>query len=336
MSRSELNVGTQKMIRKGYAEGTNENHCSAWKDFVRVCELYGWQSFPASEQTLCNYTYHVFESTSIQGSTMDNRLDGIRATHVKMGYKLVIKFDAMPQLGLQRRTFRKERPEKQKEKRALTADIMEQLLQRLNGAKRDQQMMRALLAFAYGGMLRVSEYAYGKGTVNKPRVRNITEMSNERLVYQFNHSKTNQTKRAERVVMCCRCPRICAVHEVAAMLSMRRNKSRGEPLFQMSDGHCPTIEDVNSIVKKLAAECGIPREEVSSHGMRAGAITDALAAGIADSVVQVMSRHKSADSMAPYKKFTSAMLGGIMQRAYRKENKRARRARKARKAKGGY
>ena len=317
MSEQELEAKANQMATDGYAQGTKTNYNCGWENFKAVCELYGWQPVPASSRTLRLYTVHVFQSEPISGRTFDNRILAIKAAHTLMGFTLDTSRPVMPRLYLMKKAFKTARPPKAQAKAAITMNVLELMLSKMGDSTLDQRTVRAVITFAYSGMLRVSEYAYGAKMRNKPRLGNISKLSNEIMVYNFAHSKMNQLAQAEKVVMCCRCPRACAIHELLAMLRLRQNTKLSDPLFLLSSGRVPNERDINDWIKTLCSRCGIEPELVSSHCLRAGAITDALAAGIADTVVQCMSRHKNLNSMVPYKKFSSATAGAVMSEKYR-------------------
>lgn len=290
--------------------------------FMAACQLYGWTPMPATAKVLMDYTAHVFINETITGDSFWTRIYGIRAEHKKRGLTLNVTAAAMPQLNLMMKAFRKARPSKQRKKTAVSMEVLTRLMSPMNKRGITQQTLRAVLTFAYGGMLRVSEYTYGPRARSSPTIDHITELTDQHLVYEFNASKTNQDQRTERVVMCCRCPSPCAVHEVKKMLAMRPGAKGHEPLFKMKSGGSPTAAEINHLIHHLCLETGFDPEEITSHCIRAGSITEALWSGMNDTVVQVMSRHKALDSMVPYKKFTSEAMTEMASRAYKELRER--------------
>ena len=232
--------------------------------------------------------------------------------------------EAMPRLAMIKKAFIKERPGKLNKKLPLNATTLTLLCEHLQRSNSDQATLRAMLAFAYGGMLRVSEYSYGARAKVEPRFRNIVEITNELLVYEFKSSKTNQTQRTERAVMCCRCPQICAVHEIRALIKRNKRKSPDDFIFQLSNGCRPTAHAVNTLIKNLCERHGLRSDQFSSHCIRRGAISDALAAGVPNSIVLELARHKSADSQRPYHSFEHNQLSEIQRRYHKKAMKRLR------------
>ena len=294
------------------------------KNFLLAARLYGWTPFPVTEKTLLLYGGHVFNNETVSGRTFENRCDSIRAVHHQLGLKCSVRREEMPTLFLLKRAFKRVRPCKQNEKTAVGVDdgVLTMLMSRLTAKTHDVRTQRAVLAFAYGGMLRVGEYTYGPTAKNRPRWENITEMSANRVVFTFRHSKGNQDKRVERVVICCRCPQICGVHELEKMRKGRTKNGPRDYVFQFSDGSKPTADYINKLLQNLADDCGIDSDKVTAHCLRAGAITDALAAGIPGEIVQTLSRHRDPKSMAPYKKFSALTLSSIQQNHYNQRHKR--------------
>ena len=181
---------TDEMTLNGFTSGTTSNQKSTWRNYTAACALYHWQPVPTNQETLRKYTTHVFATETIIGSTMVNRIDNIRAIHILLEYPVDMSKAAMPLLALQLRAFKRARPSKQNVKVALGGQLMSRMLHHLSTRCHDQQTIRAMMAFAYGGMLRVSEYSYGANTKNRPRWSSIIGLSQQQLTFAFYHSKT--------------------------------------------------------------------------------------------------------------------------------------------------
>ena len=175
--------------------------------------------------------------------------------------------------------------------------------------------MRAVLAVAKFGMMRVSEYTYGEQG-NCPTVGDLRlypdALDTRYMALYFSKSKCNQSGRTERVICMCACPEPCAVHETARMLNNRRTVAPEDELFRLANGQPITRRTVSTTIKALCARCGFEPSEFTTHGLRKGGVTDTLCAGVPDSIVQVLSRHASLESLKPYKKLTDKHLGTVL------------------------
>ncbi len=157
---------------------------------MKFCVLYKRKPYIASEETLCLYAGYRFHTSTIIAGSFHNEIYGIFNAHKELGcpgYK--VDGNAMPVLAGVKRGWKRLRGEKKYHKKPITSDILKKFLLFLSATDYDQQTLRALLCFAKFGLLRVSEYTYGKNG-NCPKVENILiipDMENpEYLIYRFN------------------------------------------------------------------------------------------------------------------------------------------------------
>ena len=230
-----------------------------------------------------------------------------------------IRHGSMPTLGRMRRAWLIKR-QGGSPKKPITSSILKKLLSCLDKRDYDAQTIRATLCFAKFRLLRVSEYTYGPNG-NAPKIGDIAivpDMINAQyLVYRFSKSKTNQFGRRERIVCICTCPEPCAVHEVIDMLSFRGSIDAKDPLFWMKDGSSPSDDQVRHTIKNLCCACGLNPKKFASHQLRAGGVTDMLAAGVPESMIQELARWARLDSMVPYKKLDDESTAGVLMRSLR-------------------
>ena len=304
-----------RFVDLSWSEHYARNSNSHFQRFARVCALNRWQSMPASEWTLIRYSLFRFFTSQIAGPSLQVELYGIRQVHVRCGLRLEIHRNAMPMLNRVTRTFKKFRPKGFRDKLPITSPVLHRMLSCLKSNDHDNQTYRAILCFAKFGMLRVSEYTSGPCGAC-PRVgdiRFIPDMASAQMIaYYFRNSKTNQFRHRERVVAICQCPGPCAVHELTRMLSWRKQVTGDQFLFRLKNGKVPSARDVNAVIKRTCTATGLDPRQFSSHGLRAGGVTDLLTMGVPAEVVQVLTRHKNIDSLRPYKKPSDAALGTIL------------------------
>ncbi len=316
-SVSTLDSVEASLLADGISAVYRYNSNLHWLRFIKFCVLYEKSAFPTTESLLCSYAAYRFSTSDIIGKSFNIELYGIRNATLELGSCIDIRVGAMPRLARIRRAWQKKRISGAVVRKPITSDILKRFLACLDCRNYDNQTLRAILCFAKFGLLRVSEYTYGKNG-NCPTVGNIAilpDVSDAKyLVYHFNKSKTNQLGRKERVVCICACPNPCAVHEVIAMLNFRRVVKATDPLFWMRDGSCPSDDDIRHAIKYLCSLCGLRRSAFAPHQLRSGGVVDYLSAGVPDSIIQECARWANLSSMVPYKKLSDETLVNILQK----------------------
>ena len=307
--------GVRVLVEHGISSGYRRNNFGHWGRFSRFCLLYSYRSIPASEEILCLYGAYRFATSAIKGPSFKNELYGIRSFHVDNNVPLDIRTGVMQKLARVRSAFNRLRPSIS-DKEPITNSVLNMMLIHLDGGNYDHRTLRALLCFAKYGMLRVSEYTYGKNG-NRPLVGSISFWPNaedaQYLLYVFDKSKTNQYSRKERIICVCNCPEACAVHEVAEMLAMRPVVRASDPLFWLSDGSSPSASGVNALISNLCMLSGLDESKFRSHQLKSGGVVDYLAAGVPDSIIMEMTRWKNLASMVPYRKLSHLQLASIVE-----------------------
>lgn len=236
---------------------------------------------------------------------MRAELYGIRQVHRANGIQLEIHSVAMPNLATVMITFKKLRPKGSRPKVASTSPVLEAMLSGLSVYDVDHQTVRSILCLAKLGLLRVPEYTDGL-CGSCPRVRDIQFIPDiepaQTMVYYFHNSKTNKVRNKERSLSICQCPGPCAVHEVVQMLKWRKTVTSDQHLFKLKNGKVPTPPFVNDWIKRLCKANNLDPRSFSSHGLRAGGVTDLLTQGVPAEIVIVLTRHESLESMTLHKK----------------------------------
>lgn len=304
------------MIAAGWSSGYNKKCSGHFATFVRTCLAHGWCPLPASEQTLVRYAVFRFHTTDNVAASFLKELYGIKQAHTRSGRSLDITQNAMCSLAMMVKSWQKKRPSRI-HRLPITSSILSKFFVHLRPDRYDNVVLRAMLAWAKFAMMRVSEYTYGAGA-NSPRIGDIRlfpdAVNTKFIVLYFSKSKCNQVGAIERTICTCTCPEVCAVHEVKNMLAMRSTFELDDPLFVMRSGLEPTARHMRAAIKGLCELCGLNPEQFCTHGLRAGGITDALCKGVPDSILQILSRHGSLESLRPYKKPSDERLGTLLEK----------------------
>ena len=305
----------EKLTMASWSTAYNAQSTGHLNRYIRTCSSHGWEILPVTEQTLCRYAAFRFITTSNVGDSFKTELYGIRQGLLRMGIRIDITLGGpMPRLGRITQAWCRTRNKKLNRK-AITSQILARFFEHLDPSNQDHQTMRAVLAVAKFGMMRVSEYTYGEHA-NCPTVGDLRlypdALDTRYMALYFSKSKCNQRGRTERVICMCACPEPCPVHETARMLNNRRTVAPEDELFRLANGRPLTRRTVSTTIKALCARCGLKPSEFTTHCLRKGGVTDTLCAGVPDSIVQVLSRHASLESLKPYKRLTDKHLGTVL------------------------
>lgn len=312
---AELDATVRRLRLAGWSSKYSEQSSNHLNRYIRTCVAHDWPVLPVTDQTLARYAAHRYETSDITGPSFATELYGIRQGLMRMNIYIDIRQNGPLQRVAQvLQAWKKVRGRKY-ERAPITSDVLKAFFTHLNPAKYDDQVTRAVLALAKFGMMRVSEYTSKQGEEG-PCVGDLRLYPDARetrfMALYFSKSKRNQSGRIERVICTCCCPNPCPVHEVSRMLAMRPSVAPGDALFKFSSGKAPTARAIRRIIKALCKLCGLDPARFATHGLRAGGVTDVLCAGVSDSVVQILARHASLESLKPYKRLSDEDLGTIL------------------------
>ncbi|NRA57496.1 MAG: hypothetical protein HRU13_05190, partial [Phycisphaerales bacterium] len=160
-SDQELDDMIEKLTMASWSSSYNAQSTSYLNRYIRTCSAHGWQILPITARPLCRYAAFRFITTTNVGDSFKAELYGIRQGFLRVGIQInITKNGPMPQLGRITQAWCRSRNKKLNRK-AITSQILAQFFEHLNPNIPDHQTMRAVLAVAKFGMMRVSEYTYG-------------------------------------------------------------------------------------------------------------------------------------------------------------------------------
>lgn len=310
-----------------WAASTSRQGAYAFARYCRVCKEQGWAAFPISEVTLYNYAVFRFATSDVTGPSFQTELYNLRQALLRFGVQIDISQKGpMLRLTTLMKGWKKIRGPKFKRK-PITSKVLANFFEHIGTQHHDELLIRAALALAKFGMMRVSEYTHGPNS-NCPKVGDIRLYPNAEdaryMALYFSKSKCNQHAHTERVICVCACPEPCAVHATIDMLSARDEVHPDDELFQFKGGKLLSPKIINGIIKELCTRCGLDPKAFTSHCLRKGGITDTLCTGVPDSIVQILSRHANLDSLRPYKLLSDESLGTILSAHLRTHRQAAR------------
>ena len=121
--------------------------------------------------------------------------------------------------------------------------------------------------------------------------RDIT-LNNKSMTIRIKSSKTDQFRRSAVLLISKTSTSTCPVKAMDKFLT-QSNTRKSSPLFTFRNGKFLTRQDVSSMTKSLLCLAGTDPTLFSSHSYRIGAATTAAAAGISESLIQVLGRWRS-------------------------------------------
>lgn len=286
VSLDELAQVAEQTIRAQHADNTRKAYDCSWALFCEFCQRRGFCALPASPVAV---VYFLAERALAgrKTSTITSDKCAIRHHHLNGGYPDPTNHpDVYAVLTGHRKHLAKQGVVTDKKAALMTEDVRKLCV--FLDAENTLMALRnkAYVLISYGGALRVSEAV--RRTISE------VEISSEGAIIFIPHSKTDQNGDGQLVGIC-RAPNAatCPVTVLETWLQAMKTlgvASKSAPLFpalhdnRVGGRSQPRVlgrhicEDHARILFKAACRAaGIPAENLSTHSMRRGHITQALA-----------------------------------------------------------
>ena len=236
---------------------------------------------------LCGYAMWRFRTTGVKGETIKADISGINTFLGFYGYGVNLHHgNSEPLIRIYRGVNRIRRVydigRESVFRRALVIEMLNRMLPYLKLSHKFMCIMRAVILFGYHTGLRSHNYVHA----SKPgytRLRNIkfypSVDSPTHLLVHLPYAKTHPLEVASsesRVLKCvCKKGDLCAVHEVAALVSKRYkySKHRDRALFLLPDGAPVTYTHLNEMMKLLSKLFNLNPRYYTPHCLRIGLAT---------------------------------------------------------------
>lgn len=284
---------------KGYArqslsEATLRAYRTDWDDFRAWCRAGGWQPLPAAPQTVAAYLAAL--ATTHSRATLKRRLAGIGQYHRAAGHEWYAGHPAIRHTlrGIQRQHGVPPR----RAAALMTAEIRRLLAACDDGLTGIRD--RALILLGFAGALRRSELV----GVHREHIT----FTAEGLRLLIPRAKTDQAgEGAELGIPKGEKKATCPIRAMETWLQV--SKCEFGPVFRRIDAwggidHGALHPNaVTEILKRVATRAGLTvasMERVSSHGLRAGFVTEAYRAGARDEQIMEHTRHRDLKTMRGY------------------------------------
>ncbi len=255
-----------------------------WQDFEQFCVLAGFNSLPASPDTVVAYLVALADTRKV--STLERRIASISQAHQVADFNSPTSDMAVRVLMQGIRREKGTAPDCKAP--AVTSDIkvmVSTLPDSLLGI-RD----RALLLVGFAGGFRRSELV-------ALDVEDL-EFKREGLVINLRRSKTDQEGQGRKVAIpygsnCDTCP------VRSLQLWLEESGISSGPVFRSVNRHgnlqANRLSDkaVALVVKRTAEAAGLDSSKYSGHSLRAGMATSAAAAGVSERAIMNQTGHRS-------------------------------------------
>ena len=277
-------------MRASKAENTIRAYRSDWTAFSTWCDDRGVPSLPAAPETLAVYLAEA--ARTLKPSTLTRRCSSISMAHQMAGHESPTRSFVVRTTLAGIRRQKGTAPEQKAP--LLTADLrgMMAALPETMAGTRD----RALLLLGFAGALRRSELV-------GLDVDDVDDRS-DGLVVTVARSKTDQEGEGRKIgIPYGSNPATCPVRAVRAWLD--RSQIKEGPLFRpIRHGTVLATRlsprSVALIVKRVGGAAGLEPMNYAGHSLRAGLVTSAAAAGVAERTIMNQTGHRSLPTLRRY------------------------------------
>lgn len=281
-------------VKRARSDSTWSAYASDLACFAEFCDRVGESMLPATPETVARYLVSLHVEKGRKPATLGRRLAAISVRHKGAGLvtptssELVLSTLA----GIKREAGTAQNRKEPVRLRHLRAALQDW---------RDDEIgvrNRAMILLGYAGGFRRSELA----ALDTDDVKRC----DEGLIVTVRRSKTDQEGKGQtKAIPYGSNPATCPVRAVAAWIGMLEDAG---PLFRPVQkggkigGGRINDKTVARVVKDLAESVGLDASAVGAHSLRAGLVTDAFAAGVAEAVVMDQTGHRSSEVLRVYRR----------------------------------
>lgn len=278
----------------GFAAGaksaaTRRAYASDWRDFTAFCADLGAEPLPALGLTVARYLTHL-AGLGRSVSTIDRRTAAIALAHRMAGYDSPTAREDVRQVLAGIRNTLGRRPAK---KKALTVDLVEQVIRKIRGKDLAAVRDRALILLAFGAALRRSELV----------ALDVADLERHRrgLMVRLRRSKTDQAGEGRSVAV----PDGKLKVPAAMQAWLTASGITEGPVFRGADRGKLSADRLTAgqfarILKARCAAAGLDPKAFGGHSPRRGFATSAGDEGSDLRLIATHMRHAKLETTAGY------------------------------------
>lgn len=282
----------KRLAASARAPRTRKAYESDWRHFCAWCVSVARPFLPAEEETV--ELYLADQASRLKVSSLARRVAAISHYHHAAGYES----PAGRRCRLVLRATAREKGVAPRQKAAITPEelaAIAEILSKQDSARAIRDRGVLLIGFASG--MRRSELA----ALNLADI----EMTSKGVKVHIRRSKTDQSGEGRWIgIFSGRQSTTCPV--IALQQWCDRRGTDGGPLFtRVTMGGLVTRERISGaavceIVRRAAKCLGLDVKRYGGHSLRAGCVTAAAMAGVADIVIMQRTGHRSVQTLARY------------------------------------
>ena len=193
MNRHKLNIACRKNVKQGHADGTRTNHRSHHNSYIKFCDEYRFQPYPASNWRYCQYAQYLSNKNRKPG-TIHNHISSIKTLHKLQNLK--VPDDGQIHYKLITKSFEKQRLEPVKQATPISHKLMQKLFQQVDLTQELEAVAWTAVLVGFSAMLGVSNLG--------PRTRKLFDHTKHmiRSDLKFERDIWNITIRWSKTIQC--------------------------------------------------------------------------------------------------------------------------------------
>jgi integrase len=281
----------QAYTAASYAANTRSAYASDWHTFTTWCDTHQRRALPATAETVLGFIGAL--ANQVRVATIDRRLCGIAFYHRQNRQP---DPTADPEVATVLRGMRRTHGTAATAKQALSVALLRQLVSALSPSYRDTQT-RAVFLLGFAGAFRCSELV-------SITIADLTFVP-EGMLVMVQRSKTDQEAVGmHKAIPFGSDPVTCPVRAVQAWI--KRAGMRSGPLFRAFTPHGARTQRrlpahaVGRMLKRAITNQGLDARCYGSHSLRAGLVTAAAQAGVAERVIMQQTGHTDVRTLRHY------------------------------------
>ena len=253
------------------------------------------------EESLILFAVWLVEVRGVTAATAKGYVSTVRAWHARRFGPMLAGFATVRLRAVLKGMTSLRPPAKRRERTGIPTQVLSAGIRSGLGESVDDVSAAAALSLAFCGLLRVSEYAADSGALrdyDRSKLPVLGDLSfgqdahGEFAQVMMWPRKKGSACGGKRTPVIVRDGSLLApVTALKRMVALRADDPNA-PLFCMG-GRPLTVHRVNALVKFVARVAGVDPRPFSSHSLRIGGATAALAAGMSPLTIRVMGRWDS-------------------------------------------
>ncbi len=298
---ANLDKSVEFFFRNSLASSTQRSYASAQSRYLTFCSEHSLLPLPVGEPTLCRFASFL-ALQNISHATIKCYLSAIRRLQIaeNLPDPHIASFARLESVIRGIKMQQAKQGDQHPKRLPITIDMLSKLRGyfEARAEDRDSFMLWAAISCCFFGFMRAGELTLPSEAAFDPASHlsmsdvSIDDAASPSVVkLQLKASKTDPFRRGVEIVLGRTHNALCPVTALLAYLAKRGNGPGF--LFLFRDGRPLTKSRFVARVRQALALLGIDSSKYAGHSFRIGAATAAGAAGLSDSIIQMLGRWKS-------------------------------------------